>query len=124
MSKERITQIRESTGLSMRKFADRIGVSVSTVSLLEKGERELQLQTAKAICKEFKVNELWLLSGEGDMYDPISREDEMGQIAADLFNMSPDDPRIDMIKIVKDMSDEEIGVITNLAKKFLESIIK
>ena len=91
MSNERLTLARESTGLSMRKFAEAIGVSPATISLLEKGERELQVQTAKAIEKEFGINETWLLTGEGDMKAPPSREQEIADMVSKLVKLDPND---------------------------------
>ena len=102
-TKERVTQLRESESLSMRKFAERLGVSVSTVSLIEKGERELQTPLAKAICKEFDVSEEWLMTGKGEMRLP---EDDVG--AKLMAILIEDDSEV--AKVMKRVYDRYINM--------------
>lgn len=67
----RIKTVRKNFGLTMEKFGERLGVTKAAISKLEKGERNLTEQMAKAICREFNVNYMWLMDGVGDMQADI-----------------------------------------------------
>lgn len=73
---ERLKQIRAEAGLSMREFAERIGISDSTVSLMESGTRNVTERTIRSICAEFGVRREWLETGKGDMYERKSEDAE------------------------------------------------
>lgn len=65
----RINMVRKDSGLSMEKFGERIGITKSSVSLLESGKNSPSEQTLKLICREFNVNYQWLTQGIGSMYE-------------------------------------------------------
>lgn len=67
--KDRIREVREHFGLSMEKFGSRIGIGKASISLLESGKNNPSVQTIILICREFGVNEQWLRTGEGEMFE-------------------------------------------------------
>ena len=67
--KDRIREVREHFGLSMEKFGSRIGIGKASISLLESGKNNPSVQTIALICREFGVNEQWLRTGEGEMFE-------------------------------------------------------
>lgn len=67
--KDRIREVREYFGLSMEKFGSRIGIGKASISLLESGKNNPSVQTITLICREFGVNEQWLRTGEGEMFE-------------------------------------------------------
>lgn len=67
--KDRIREVREHFGLSMEKFGSRIGIGKASISLLESGKNNPSVRTITLICREFGVNEQWLRTGEGEMFE-------------------------------------------------------
>ena len=65
---ERIKDVRNSLGLTLEKFGEKLGVTKTAISRLEKGERSLTEQMTKSICREFGVDYMWLTTGEGEMF--------------------------------------------------------
>ena len=80
--KERIKAVREQNNLSLTKFSDRLGLTVSTVSCYESGKRVPTNSVLTAISKEFHVSLAWLKTGEGPMDDPILDDDLSERLAA------------------------------------------
>ena len=78
MLNERISKVRKESGLTQEKFAKRIGLTHNFVWMIEKGHRIPSNRTISDICREFHVNETWLLTGEGDMF---ATEDQQQEIA-------------------------------------------
>lgn len=77
---ERIKELRKTLGLSQEAFAERLGLKGSAVSLVECGRRNVTTQNINAICREFGVNEEWLRTGSGDMFEEMSRAEKAAQI--------------------------------------------
>ena len=75
---DRIRELRKTLKLTQSKFGEIIGLKQNSVALIEAG-RETSDQTIFAICREFRVNEAWLRTGEGEMFVP-SPEDEIEQL--------------------------------------------
>lgn len=68
---ERIKQLRKALGLSGEKFGGAIGLTRMAISNLERGKYNLTEQSIKSICREFNVNEQWLRTGEGEMFNQL-----------------------------------------------------
>lgn len=75
---ERIKEVRKSLGLTQQEFADRIGVKRNTVATYEGGRNVPIDSVVSLICKEYNVNEEWLRTGEGEMFQDLSQ----GELAA------------------------------------------
>jgi transcriptional regulator with XRE-family HTH domain len=95
--KDRIKKIRSSAKLTQEQFGSKIGVSQNYIWMLETGAREPGDRTVRDICREFGVSESWLRTGEGDMFIPTSREEEMAKLLKDLMADSPDSFRSALI---------------------------
>jgi transcriptional regulator with XRE-family HTH domain len=65
----RILEVRRAAGLSQTEFGERIKVSRTHVGSLEKGQRTINDRLINLICMTFGVNETWLRTGRGAMYD-------------------------------------------------------
>lgn len=66
---ERVKEIRKALNLTMEKFGEKLGVGKTAISKIEKNERSLTDQMAKSICREYNVNNTYLLYGKGEMFD-------------------------------------------------------
>lgn len=82
----RIKDLRKHFNLTQQEFADRLGVKRTTIATYESGRNEPIDAVISLICREFNVNEMWLRTGEGDMFAELDPEDEY------IINLS----RIDM----------------------------
>lgn len=75
--KDRIKKLRDALGINQTEFGQRIGAKQTTIASYETGRREPINSVIKSICREFHVNETWLRTGEGEMFIPMSRTDEI-----------------------------------------------
>lgn len=101
--KDRIREVREHFGLSMEKFGSRIGIGKASISLLESGKNNPSIQTIALICREFGVNEQWLRTGEGEMFEQ-TRETVLDRLAAEY---SLDKEQVSVIENFLDLSPQE-----------------
>ena len=68
---ERVNEVRKSLGLTLEKFGEKLGVTKTTISRIEKGVNNLTDQRAISICREYNVNYDYLMYGEGEMFDDL-----------------------------------------------------
>ena len=114
---ERIKELRKSLGLSQEAFAERLGLKGSAVSHLESGRRNITNQNIVAICREFGVNEEWLRTGSGDMFEEMSRAEKAAQIVGAALG-SGDEFILNTFIALGQLSSNEWELI----KKFVDKI--
>jgi transcriptional regulator with XRE-family HTH domain len=66
---QRIKQIRQALRLSQVQFSRVISLSSGYLAGVEVEKRKVNERLVKLICSSFNVNEKWLKSGEGEMFD-------------------------------------------------------
>lgn len=67
---ERIRKLRRVLDLTQQEFADQIGSKRNTIATYEMGRTAPSAAIITLICREFGVNEVWLRTGEGEMFVP------------------------------------------------------
>lgn len=70
---ERVKEIRKSLDLTLEKFGEKLGVTKTTISRIEKGVNNLTDQMTKSICREYSVNYDYLVYVEGDMFSELPK---------------------------------------------------
>jgi len=114
---ERIREVRNTLGLTLEKFGDRLGVTKVAISNIEKGNRNLTEQMTKAICREFNVDYMWLTTGDGEMF--IDNDDDFIE-RIDRIMAGEDEARKNLFKFMLELSDEDIAALDRLMKKAIE----
>ena len=66
---QRIKILRKSLNLTQKEFAQKIYVSTSFQTLIELGQKKIINRHIKLIVSAFGVNEGWLRTGEGEMFE-------------------------------------------------------
>ena len=70
---ERIKKLRKDLDLTQQEFADRISIKRGAVANYEIGRNIPSDSVINLICREFNVNETWLRTGTGEMFNPSPR---------------------------------------------------
>lgn len=82
---ERVKEIRSALDMSMESFGSRIGVTRSAISRIESGIVSVTAQVQTSIIREFNVNEKWLLTGEGSMFNELSDDELVARYVGRMF---------------------------------------
>lgn len=87
----RIKILRKTLKLTQRKFGEELGVSRDVISNLEYNRVKPKPLLIKHICKLYNVNEHWLNTGEGDIFNNNFPEFVKTNEAIDIFkNLQPE----------------------------------
>lgn len=125
---ERVKKVRKSKEMTMEKFGERLGVTRTAISNIEKGYRGLTEQMLKAICREFNVDETWLRTGDGDMPQKLSEEEEIADLVSDVLENGKNNEFygiiLEIIRTYNELSPGSQEVIKNFSKKLGENLSK
>lgn len=111
----RIKEVRKSYELSQEEFGNRIGITKSSVSLLESGKNSPSEQTIKLICREYNVNYIWLTTGEGDMFKD---SDDTFLERIDRIMAGENELHKSIIKAATSLDTEDLLAIERIIEKF------
>lgn len=90
--KEVRLQAADGEKMLQEEFASKIGLTMSTVSQMERGVKKPTTQTIELVCKTFDINKKWLETGEGPMKKERPPLDEVAMLVSDLLDEGADDP--------------------------------
>ncbi len=121
---ERIKELRKALGLTQQKFADKIGVKQNTVAQYEMGRNQPIDTVITLICKEFNVNEDWLRYGDGKMFRPQNRNDELTSFMGDILKDDIPDFRTRLVSVLARLDTEEWRLLEKMARKLLDEMKK
>ena len=125
---ERVKEVRKSLNLTMEQFGNKLGVTKVAISNIEKEKRNLTEQMSRAICREFNVSEEWLKTGEGEMYQQLSEDEEIAGIVSDLLEEGKDNAFygiiLEIAKTYNELSPASQKVLTAAAEKLADNLAK
>lgn len=111
---ERFKTLRKVKKLSQTEFGERVGVSRSVIKNIENELVEPKDLFIKQVCKEYRVNFMWLTMGEGEMFE--DDEDYILDELSEEYNLDELDKKI--IEVYLKLNHEDKMVF----KKFLKDV--
>lgn len=117
---ERIEQLISHEGMTKSAFAARLNVSPGFVTQLCNGVKLPSDRTISDICREFRVNEHWLRTGEGEMLQPVNRDAEIAAFMGDVMHGENEDFRRRLVAALSKLSVEEWELLEKVALKLAD----
>lgn len=113
----RIKQIRSSQKMTQQDFADKLGVKRGTIANYELGRNEPIDAVISLICDKFHVNESWLRTGHGDMFRPVSRNEEIESFMNTIMHSENADFRRRLVAVLAKLDASEWTLLEQMAQK-------
>jgi len=99
---DRIRLVRKEIRLKQSEFAGRIGLTQTSMSMIEAGKAPLTEKNIKLICATFAVDEDWLRTGKGEMFGAQSPYEK------------------ELLEIFSKLTPDTQGFILDMAKNLLK----
>ena len=112
---ERIAAVIKSLSIKKTEFAKRLNISQPYVSELCVGKTRPSDRTIYDICREFKVNEKWLRTGEGEMFLKPTKDEELRDFVDDILESESTDFRRRLIAALAKLDTEKWKVLEEIA---------
>ncbi len=87
---QRIKEVRKNLKLSQEEFGNRLGVTRGAITNIEYNKIEPKPLFVELICNTFNVNEHWLRTGEGEMFEKLSKEDAIAEFIGSVLREKDD----------------------------------
>lgn len=124
MLKDRIKEVRKSVKLNQSDFGAKIGVKGNTVGNYELGLRSPSDAIIFSICREFGVSEVWLRTGEGEMYLPKSRSEQLVSFFSDILKRDDDDFIRSFCLALASLDKEQLHQLSDLSETVLKKWVQ
>lgn len=114
---ERVKELRKQINLTQQAFADRLNLKRNTVGSYEVNVVEPSDRTISDICREFNVNETWLRTGEGEMFNQITRSEKITAFLTDITVEEGDDFKRRFVEMLAELEPEDWKLLERMAEK-------
>ena len=119
-------EVRSALGLTQQEFADRLSLKRNTIATYEMGKASPSDRTINDICEKYNVNETWLRTGKGEMFNELPEEDKVAAYVSDLLEDDDGNPLYDIIKEImhtySELTPKSQEVIRDFSAQLLENL--
>lgn len=112
---ERLKKLRKMLDLTQQEFADKIGSKRNTIAKYETEANTPSTAVISLICREFNVNEEWLLTGKGEMFLPVDRDTEIAKLTRILLNEESDSFKNRLVGVLANLTEDQWSILADIA---------
>lgn len=120
----RITEIRKALKLSQTEFGENIGVSRGVIKNIDDKKVVAKPLLVQQICKTYNVNQKWIETGEGEMFNALSRDEQIAQFIGKTLSTEDDTFQKRLISALSKMSVKEWEALEQLIDRLAETTKK
>lgn len=118
--KDRLRELRKTTGLSQTDFAEKLGCGRGTIKNLEEGKTGISSTFADLICRIYGCNVVWLETGEGEMFREPTIDEQIAGFVGDVLSDKGDEFQKRVMRILASLGPEGWKALSD----FLDAIKK
>lgn len=119
--KERLKELRKALGLTQQEFADRLHIKRTNIGNYEVGVSLPTDSVIALICREFNVSEEWLRNGTGEMFIPMTRDEEIATFIGGIQADVDDTFKKRLISVLAKLDEEEWNLLEKIAEDIVNS---
>nr|DAN43304.1 MAG TPA: helix-turn-helix domain protein [Caudoviricetes sp.] len=119
--KERLKELRKALGLTQQEFADRLHIKRTNIGNYEVGVSLPTDSVIALICREFNVSEEWLRTGKGEMFVPITRDEEIATFIGSIQADVDDTFKKKLISVLAKLDEKEWDLLEKMAEDIVNS---
>ncbi len=119
--KDRIKQIRKHSKMSQGDFGESLGVSRDAISNYELGRVIPSDLFLNHLCRTYNVNRVWLETGEGNMFNDLSRDEEIAGYIGSVLADEDDSFQKRLISALSKMTVEEWEILEKLVTRLAQN---
>lgn len=117
---ERIKKLRKALNLTQQEFATKLNIGRGTLANYEVGRNEPIDAVISLICREFNVNEQWLRTGEGEMFNqPQSRKEEIQHMVERMMEGRKAEFKYRLISVLNRLDEDQWEVLEDYLSQIL-----
>lgn len=119
--KDRFKLLRKTLNLTQTGMGEKLGVSRDVITNIEQGRVEAKPIFITHLCELYGVSQTWLETGEGDMFEPQTQDEELAQLFGDLLGDPDDTFKKRFISALLQLDSGEWGKIEQFCRTVIDS---
>lgn len=124
---ERVKYLRTTLNINQEQLGKAIGISKSGISAIENGTRNVTEKHIKLIANAYNINEEWLRSGTGEMFEQLTEQEKVMKYTAYLLKdteSSIAESIKNLIVTYQQLDDTSKEVLEKIIDTYVEKIKK
>lgn len=117
--RERMKELRKALKMTQQELADTLHIKRTNIGNYESGVSSPTDSVIALICREFGVSEDWLRNGNGDMFIPMTRDEEIASFIGSVQADVDDTFKKRFISALAKLSTEEWKAIEHLIENMI-----
>lgn len=117
----RIKELRKTLGLTQQEFGEKIKVKRNTIATYEMGRSEPSDSAISLICVTFNVNEDWLRTGTGEMFNNQDRNKEIANTIRNFLSNEKDSFKERLISVLIRLNESDWEVLEKIVIDLVEN---
>ena len=118
--KDRLRELRKTTGLSQTDFAEKLGCGRGAIKNLEEGKTGISSTFADLICRIYGCNVVWLETGDGEMFREPTIDEQIAGFVGDVLSDKGDEFQKRVMRILASLGPEGWKALSD----FLDAVEK
>lgn len=115
---QRIRELRKNIiKTTQEEFADSIKLSRSNLGNIETNKVSVTDRVISDICDKYNVSETWIRTGEGEVFLPMDRQDQIANLTATLFKGEKDSFKERLILALAGLDESEWELLEKIAER-------
>ena len=118
--KDRLRELRKTTGLSQTDFAEKLGCGRGAIKNLEEGKTGISSTFADLICRIYGCNVVWLETGDGEMFREPTIDEQIAGFVGNVLSDKGDEFQKRVMRILASLGPEGWKALSD----FLDAVEK
>lgn len=116
---ERMKELRKECKKNQEEWGGVLGIKRTAICDIESGRRNVTDRHILMLenYTEHPINIDWLRTGNGEMFKPLDREQEIAKITVDLFKEEENSFRYNLISAIASLDEKQLEVLESIVKK-------
>ena len=102
----RIFELRKFLKISQTDFGNGIGVSRGVIKNIDENKVEAKPLLIEQICKMYNVNKQWLLTGEGEMFNALTKNEQLAEFVGTVLGEEEESFKQRILNMLSNLSDD------------------
>lgn len=119
--RERMKELRKNLNLTQQELADQLHIKRTNIANYESGLSSPTDSVIALICREFNVSEEWLRNGTGDMFVPMTRDEEIATFIGSIQADVDDTFKKRLISVLAKLDEKEWDLLEKIAEDIVNS---
>ena len=119
--RERMKELRKALKMTQQELADTLHIKRTNIGNYESGVSSPTDSVIALICREFGVSEDWLRNGNGDMFIPMTRDEEIASFIGGVQADVDDIFKKKIISILARLDEKEWDLLEKIAEDIVNA---